>query len=153
MNLKRNALAVAFAAVAALGLAGCDNHNAAQQQPQQPAPVAQQQQQQPQQAAPVQAPVAQPAVKKGDTPEEKQAKINKLEATDKARLETMGYKVLAAIGMGTCNADGTDLKDSGWHGNSTSIQYSILENDGTHAKVCVEHHNFVPTVRNPVPLR
>lgn len=150
MQFKKQALAAVFAVVAAAGLAGCDNHKAANNTQAANPPAAQQQQTAP---APVQAQPAQPAAHKGDTPDEKQAKINKLESTDKARLETMGYKVLSAIGMGTCNADGTDLKDNGWHGNSTSIQYSILLNSGDHAKVCVEHHNFVPTVRNPVLLK
>jgi hypothetical protein len=152
MNLKHKTLAAVFAvAVAGAALTGCDNHQSNAPAQQQQAPVAQQTAPAP---APVQAqPVVQPTVKKGDTPAEKQAKIDKLEGTDKARLESMGYKVLAAIGMGTANSDFTDLKDNGWHGNSTAIQYSILLNSGQHAKVVVEHHNFVPTVHNPVLLQ
>jgi hypothetical protein len=101
--------------------------------------------------------VQQAPVKQGDNADEKQAKIDKMESMDKARLETMGYRVLAAIGMGTANADYSDLKDSNWHGTSTSIQYSILTNSGEHAKVVVEHHGNIqkitPTVHNPVLLR
>lgn len=149
MKFKNQALVAVFAAAATLGLAGCDDHKANTQQANPPAvtqtapaPVAQQAQ-----------PVAQPAAHKGDTPEEKQAKIDKLEGTDVARMKSMGYDVKAAIGMGHCNADYTDLKDNGWHGNSTDIMYSVVLNSGQHAKVCVEHHNFVPTVHNPVLLK
>jgi cytoskeletal protein RodZ len=146
MKFKSKALVAVFAAAATLGVVGCDNHKSA--------PAPQQQTTSVTQTAPAQPAATQPvAGPHKDTPAEKQAKIDKLEGTDKARLESMGYKVKAAIGMGTCNADGTDLTNSGWHGNSTSIQYSITLNDGENAKVCVEHHNFVPTVRNPVVLK
>jgi hypothetical protein len=151
MELKKKALVAVFATVAAVGaLTGCDNHksNTAQANPPAvtqtaPAPVAVQ----------PQVVVQQPVAHKGDTPEEKQAKIDKMVASDRARMGTMGYQVLAQIGMGTANADFTDLKDAGWHGNSTSFQYSILLNSGQHAKVVVEHHNFAPTVHNPVLLQ
>lgn len=152
MNLKKSALVAVFSVAALGGLVGCDNHksasNAQQANPPAvtqtaPAPVAVQQQ-------PV---TQQPAVKKGDTADEKQAKIDKMVSSDRARMGTMGYQVLAQIGMGTANADFTDLKDASWHGNSTSFQYSVLLNSGQHAKVIVEHHNFVPTVHNPVLLQ
>ncbi len=147
MKFKQKALVAVFAAAATLGVVGCDNHKSASQ-PQQTNVT----QTATQAATP--APAAAPAQHKGDTPDEKAAKIAKMEGTDIARLKAMGYTVNADIGKGTANADFTDLVDGKWHGNSTTFEYAITLNDHvTKAKVLVEHHNFVPTIHNPIKLQ
>lgn len=156
MNLKRNVLVAAFAAVAALGMAGCDNNANTQQAPAQQPPAAVQTA--PVQApvtAPVTAPVQQPAVKKGDTPEQKAAKLAAMEHNDIAILAAMGYKANARTGMGYC-PDGNAPDGSGYHGVSTAIQYDVTKADGSstqHWEVCIQHKGGKPTVGNfrPTP--
>ncbi|TAL28692.1 MAG: hypothetical protein EPN97_14255 [Alphaproteobacteria bacterium] len=151
MNFKRNFLIAAFTAVAAIGMVGCDNHSNTQQQPAPNPPAAVQ-------TAPVTAPVQQPVqpapVKKGDTPEQKAAKLAAMEQNDVAVLAAMGYKANARTGMGYC-PDGGAPDGSGYHGVSTAIQYDVQKADGSssqHWEVCVAHKGGKPTVGQFRPM-
>lgn len=140
MNLKRNTLIVAFAAVTALGLSGCDNHKKAQNNNPQPAATQTV-------TTPAPAPVATQPVSgpnHRDGADEKAAKLAKMETGDRQVLQAMGYTADARIGMGRCGADG-NADGSGYHGVSTAIEYDV-QKGGQHFQVCVAHKGGVPTV-------
>jgi len=145
MNFKKNTLIVAFAAVTAMGLAGCDNHkkadNNAQPAAAQAAPAAVA-------PAPVAAP-AQPASgpqHRGNS-DEKAQKLATMETGDRAILTAMGYTAKARVGMGRCDANG-GVDGSGYHGVSTAIEYDVQKSDGSaqHYEVCIAHKGGKPTV-------